>query len=153
VIAVWIGLLLGVVGGPTVTPSAFPESVARRGCTQEDFPALEIYVTPRRFEGKGDPEAPYIRIEIAGREFQRLVGPPMVLSPLRRKDHDPAIPLVRAEWRASEKRTEFLDGTLTLESVVAERLVRGSYSFVSRDGARWTGAFKARWVQAPGGCG
>src|SRR5690348_14649052 len=44
---------------------SFPHAFARRGCTQEDAPALEIFLTKVPFSGIGDPPPSYIRVELS----------------------------------------------------------------------------------------
>src|SRR5882757_2125057 len=43
----------------------FSYVLAKRGCTQEDVPALEIYFSQTPYTGVDDPAPPYIRVEIS----------------------------------------------------------------------------------------
>src|SRR6478672_2011762 len=78
----------------------FPFAYALRGCTQEDAPALEIYLTQVGFNGEGTPSPPYLRIEIASPPTETIGRLTLQLIPLRR---DPAKPgrIVRAELMES----------------------------------------------------
>ncbi|MEP6920719.1 MAG: hypothetical protein ABI967_06310 [bacterium] len=139
----------------------FAHAIAQRGCTQEDAPALEIYLTSSRYDGAGVPAGRYIHIEVAGRDWQDLLNRDLALLPLSRVGSDRMKPLVRAERVMPEQRqggdgekrkSAWLRGTLKLSKVVADKEVEGSYNFTGGDG-RLKGNFKASWRKGRGGCG
>src|SRR5690348_18443649 len=59
--------------------------IAKRGCTQEDAPALEIYFSRTRYSGVGDPKPPYLRFEISSSSIDPLKPGTLVLSGLQRE--------------------------------------------------------------------
>jgi hypothetical protein len=134
-------------------PPPFPQAAVRLGCTQEDTPAIEIYLTTERFAGRGAPSAPFIRLEIAGREFGALTGKAIALSPLRREVFDPAVPLARAAYKTNAALSEWLRGTVTLQRAGAGRPVEGTYALSGRERRSWTGTFRAVWLPGGGTCG
>lgn len=136
-------------------PVAFSHAVAVRGCTQEDAPALEIYLTQRPFDGQGMPPKPYLHIEVAGTDWQPLVGRPLKLIPLSREGVDPQTTIVRAELDRGERSAQiFLAGTLRIKSAQPDRPVEGHYDFGTHAGQRWAGTFRAAWQETRGsGCG
>jgi hypothetical protein len=133
--------------------SGFTYAVAMRGCTQEDAPALEIYLTQQPYRGQGFPDHPYLRIEVAGRDWGQLVRRDLDLSPLSRHDTDVRKPLVRAEVNRDRRPAIWLRGVLRLERIKADAEVEGSYRFMESDGREWAGVFKADWVVRSAGCG
>ena len=151
-------VLLAFFGGLTLLPgrqtNEFPYAVANRGCTQEDAPALEVYLTRKPFNGAGQPAKPYLRIEVGGRNWQNLLRKELQLLPLSRRGIDREKPLVRAELNlAGQKQTVWLRGTLKLTKLEAEKGVEGSYDFSGPGERKWKGAFKASWTKGSGGCG
>src|SRR4051812_15926247 len=60
--------------GENKLEQAFPHAFAKRGCTQEDAPALEIYLTKTALNGAGEPSPPYIRVEISSSPTE-VIGP------------------------------------------------------------------------------
>jgi hypothetical protein len=150
IVGICVGAWIGVVAAtPTVD---FPEAVARRGCSQEDAPAVEVYLTRARFDRAGEPPRPYIRLEVAGRDQTALIGQPIDLAPLSRAGRDPAKPLARAEYYAEGTAHQWLQGSITLQRVEPDRLFEGSYVLKGTD-HEWTGTFSARWMASAGGCG
>jgi hypothetical protein len=71
-----LALVGGVVGLAAARVPASTEefryAVAQRGCTQEDAPAMEIYLTEALFSGEGTPSGPYIRVEMAWASWQMV---------------------------------------------------------------------------------
>jgi hypothetical protein len=145
--AAWMGLTMYAAAAVD-----FPESSARRGCSQEDAPALEIYLTREPFEKRGEPAPPYIRFEIAGREHTTLIGKSIELAPLSRAGRDPASPLARGEFNDASTH-QWLRGTVTLRRLEADRLVEGVYDVKGTGDLAWVGTFSARWIAPGGGCG
>lgn len=132
----------------------FPHAVARRGCTQEDAPALEIYLTSKPHDSNAQPQKPYLRIEVGGRNWQALVGKDLELLPLSRRGSDRAKPLVRAELNLpTQSDTVWLEGNMKLVNAEAEKEVTGSYDFTGPGECKWKGEFKAVWTKGGGGCG
>ncbi len=149
--AVTLAAAIGSAAPPQ--PPEFRHAVARRGCTQEDARALEVYLTRARYEGEGEPAPPYARMEIAWDAWARAGGEALELVPLARRDADRRKPIVRAALSAGPGATEWLRGTVRLDRVEVDRRVAGSYEFAGRNGRRWSGTFSARWIASHGGCG
>jgi hypothetical protein len=150
-IAICVGAWLTLTMG-TAAAVDFTEATARRGCSQEDAPALEIYLTRERFETRGEPDPPYLRFEIAGRDHTALIGQSIELAGLSRVGRDAAQPLARAEFNDRSPTHQWLRGTVRLERVEVDRPVEGAYD-VEGDGEKWAGTFSARWIAGTGGCG
>ncbi len=85
-------------------PPEFRHAVARRGCTQEDARALEVYLTRARYEGEGEPAPPYARMEIAWDAWARAGGEALEFVPLARRGADRRKPTVRATLSAGGGR-------------------------------------------------
>jgi hypothetical protein len=152
----FIGICFGawVALAACATPAIdFTEAVARRGCSQEDAPALEVYLTRARFEGGAEPARPYIRLEVAGRDYTALLGKPVDLAPLSRAGRDPLKPLARAEYYGEGSTHQWLRGSITLQRVEPDRSVEGSYELKGVADHEWAGKFSAPWIASAGGCG
>jgi hypothetical protein len=152
-----VGLII-FVAAFNVLPAApgkqFPHALAHRGCTQEDAPALEIYLIGKPQQSAALPPKPYLRIEVAGRNWQHLLRKDLKLVPLSRQGTDREKPLVRAELNlAQQRQTVWLQGTLRLTKIEDEKEVTGSYDFTAPGERRWKGEFKAVWAKGGGGCG
>ncbi len=102
----------GIAGCASAASDAFPFATATRGCTQEDAPALEIYLTHAAYDGAQEPSPPYLRIEIASTPAEPLRRAPMTLVPLRREAF--SAPIVRAEYVGLKREHAWLAGTVTL---------------------------------------
>jgi hypothetical protein len=127
-------------------------AVARRGCTQEDLPALEIFLTRERWDGAApEPRAPYLRLEVAWGAWSRVGDRPLALLPLRRRAEDTLV--VRGAWHVTPATPSWLTGTVRLRQVDVGRRVVGEYDVREPTGARRAGRFTARWVEAHSGCG
>ncbi|MGA2270371.1 MAG: hypothetical protein ABSH44_18005 [Bryobacteraceae bacterium] len=149
-----LALLAVTVALPMVGDSVtFPHALARRGCTQEDAPALELFLTREAFDGKNEPRKPYLHMEIAWGDFSKLVGKDLDLIPLNRNESDRSKPLVRAEVASEQGAPVWLSGQLRLSRVEVDKRVEGSYQFLAPDQTVWKGQFKARWVAAQQRCG
>ena len=145
-------LVLTLLPGPNNIE--FTHSVAMRGCTQEDAPALEIYLTCSPYTGTDLPDQPFIHIEVGGRDWQRLIGKDLELLPLSRTGISREKPLVRAELKLKQEQQSFwLNGALRLTKVEPDTQVIGSYDFAGPDQQKWKGDFRANWIKRPGGCG
>jgi hypothetical protein len=129
----------------------FAHAVAMRGCTQEDIPALEVYLTPSAYDGRQQPPKPHIRIEIERAEWDQLVGKDLELAPLSRQGLQRQV-LARAELNAEEGPPIWLQGKVRLQTVKLDELVEGSYEFHGPKG-EWKGSFRARWLRRTPACG
>lgn len=133
---------------------AFPYAFARRGCTQEDAPAIEIYLTRVRYAGGGEPATPFIRIEIASGDLARVVDTTISLVPLSRHGIDRNQRIARAELNQSKSRTVWLKGSLRLARVEPGKGVDGRYDIVDPSGRVWRGEVRANWRESSSpGCG
>ena len=151
-----IGIVLGLcvaILACASPPPGFSEASVRHGCSQEDAPAMEIYLTRVRFDGGSVPPRPFIRLEIAGRNQAAMLGKAIDLAPLSRAGRDPALPLARAEFHGEGSAHEWLRGKITLRSVEASRAVEGTYELKGSGEQVWKGTFRARWIASAGGCG
>lgn len=114
-----------------------------RGCTQEDAPALEIFLTREPFDGAGTPSSHYVRIEIAP-----VPSGPVTLQlvQMRRKAGET---ITRAELVEAARAETWLTGTLTLTAPSAS----GHYDFATPAGRKLKGDFTAGWNPRPAMCG
>jgi hypothetical protein len=130
----------------------FPHAYTMRGCTQEDAPALEIYVTQSPYTGAGDPSAPYIRFEISSPVRETLPSATFELGPLHR---DPAKPgrIVRGEFVDSKESSGWLSGKLKLEHFVPDKQLSGHYDVTLPDGRRLQRSFVAVYLSRTATCG
>lgn len=123
-------------------------AVAQAGCTQEDLPAVEIFLAAAPWEGES-PSPPYVRIEAAGVTPNAPMS--LKLSPLRR---DPSVrALARAELHEKGEAPVWLTGSLWLNGVSRDRAVEGHYRFCDGRKRCFKGAFKAAWRGGSAGCG
>ena len=157
-IVVWrtfVDLALGLAVALQPRDSAeVRHAVARRGCTQEDLPALEIVLSRERYDGAAEmePPVPYLRLEVAWGAWARAGGRPLTLVPLNRNVVKDA-PVARGAWVADPTTPTWLTGTVRLQQVDVGRRVVGAYDVRAPDGARRAGRFTAEWVTQHGGCG
>jgi hypothetical protein len=130
----------------------FPHVFAMRGCTQEDAPALEIYLTQTPFAGAGDPAPPYIRIEISSPPDETIQSVSLKLIQVRR---DPARPgrIARAELVELGKDRVWLSGAITLDEAAPGRHVSGQYDFTTPAGLPLNRSFKADYSKRNVVCG
>jgi hypothetical protein len=131
---------------------AFPYAFAKGGCTQEDAPALEIYLTKARFTGTGDPSPPYIRVEISS--FPGEIIAPVSLSLIQmRRDPRRSGRIARAELVESIRNPLWLSGTITLHEAVPGRQVSGHYNFTAPAGGQLDSSFIAEYSNQTAACG
>jgi hypothetical protein len=130
----------------------FPHASAMRGCTQEDAPALEIYLTRSPFAGTGDPSPPYIHIEISSSPQETIAPITLNLIQMRR---DPAKPgrIARAELVEAERSRAWLSGTITLTEAAPGRKVSGRYAVTTPAGRRLESSFSADYSTRSAVCG
>jgi len=143
------GVAAGHSGAPMWDGPPLSFALAGSGCTQEDIPAVEIFLTTRWWDGKDSPPIPYVRIEAAG----LTPGAPgaLELSPLRR---DPSRrTLARAELHRDGGGPAWLSGSLRLGGVTAGRPVEGTYTFCVEPGRCLEGRFSAPWRPGRARCG
>lgn len=129
---------------------SFPYAFAMRGCTQEDAPALELYLVSTPPAGE-TPAPPFIRIEVSSRPSETFAAETFALVPLRR---DPAHSgrIVRGELRTDERTQQWLSGTLTFIPAASGQ-VAGFYDFSLPPNRRFAGEFKAPIVRTDAVCG
>jgi len=125
---------------------SFTDAVAFHGETQEDAPAVEIYLTCTPHAKVIEPVRPYLHIEVAGRNWDALIGKDIELVPLSRHGLDPSKPIVRAEVALEREKPTWLKGTLRLKKVEVGQRVEGSYDFMDAAHRRWVGSFEATWL-------
>src|SRR5215831_1679444 len=134
-LAGWLSVIVAAQPSPP-----FPKAAAHWGCTQEDAPAVEIYLT-RQTSDSRTPSKPFIRIEIAGRDLTALFNKPIRLSPLRRSRTASNDPLARAEYNQNGNPPQWLSGTLTIRRVENDRVIEGSYDLMGPGGEMWSHTF------------
>lgn len=148
----WVAILMAPVIGACagVTAPPFAHAIAGNGCTQEDIPGLEIFLTANDWKGEKPATAPYIRIEMTRLRTELAVD--VELSPLKR---DPAQrTLARAALHAADKTSPtWLSGSMHVQQDVTTRFVRGSYSFCAEDRRCFSGSFIAPWRPGSARCG
>jgi hypothetical protein len=123
-----------------------------RGCTQEDAPALEIYLTRAPFDGRGEPPEPYIRVEISSSATETITRGTFRLSPLRR-DPDAAGRVVRAELVEPGHDPIWLTGTIVLSKAAPGRRISGRLDVKTPDGKNLPGDFTAEYINRTSVCG
>ena len=127
-------------------------AVVRRGCTEEDAPALEIFLTGALFDGVGDPQPPFIRIEIGASAGERLTAVTLALQPLRRVAALNSR-IARAEFVPDLGNRLRLSGTVTLDEVTPGSRARGRYHIKLPGGRRFTGQFSGPYLPTAAWCG
>jgi hypothetical protein len=130
----------------------FQKAFARRGCTQEDAPAVEIVLTDIGLTGSSDPSAPFLRIEIAWSNSAALVPSLLRLSPLRRPSGE-AGRLARAELSEAGAEPVWLEGEVRIETVIAGKRLTGRIDVTAPDGRRLQQSFAADWIDGQAVCG
>jgi hypothetical protein len=125
---------------------------ATRGCTQEDAPALEIYLTQSPFAGAGEPAPPYIRIEISSHPDETIHSVSLTLIQMRR---DPAKSgrIARAELVEPGKDRVWLSGTIMLNEAAPGQQVSGQYDFTTPTGLALNRSFKTDYSKRNAVCG
>ena len=130
---------------------SFRYAVARRGCTQEDAPAIEIVLSTQTYSGVGEPPAPHIRVEIASSPPEGLRDVTLNLLALRRRPGEIGR-IARAELVDKGRDHFWLTGSVHIASLVPDQSVSGSYNFVWESG-ELKGDFQARIVKHQAVCG
>ena len=128
------------------------QSTAMRGCTQEDAPAIEIYMPAEAVPAEGEPRPPYIRIEIAAAPSERLAPLSLTLSPLRRQNQGGGR-IARAESVKSEGHSQWLSGRVNLIRFEPDVVVAGNYDLSTPAGESLHGSFSAKWKKRTALCG
>jgi hypothetical protein len=138
--------------GDNKMEQTFPHAYAMRGCTQEDAPALEIYLTQTPFAGVGEASAPYIRVEISSLPSEAMEPASFNLIQMRR---DPTRPgrIVRAALVESKHDPKWLSGTIALTEVTPGLRVSGHYDFTTPAGKRLDSSFTAEYSNRNAVCG
>jgi len=130
----------------------FTHAFASRGCTQEDAPALEIYLTQSPSSAPREPQRPYIRFEISAGSGDVIARGTYTLSRLRR-DPGSAGRIVRAELSEVGAQPIWLSGSLTLDRAAPAKQTAGRYDLTAPDGRQFRGDFSAEYSNAPATCG
>ena len=130
----------------------FQYPVARRGCTQEDAPALELVLTAKPFSGLGDPAPPYLHFEISSTPRETIRAGTYALMPLRRDESKP-IRIVRGALVQSNHDSDWLTGSITLDEVIPGQEVSGRYDVATNSGKHFSNKFLAVYVQRINVCG
>lgn len=129
----------------------FQYALAMRGCTQEDAPALEIFLTETPLAETGDPSPPYIRIEVSSSPNEAIKPIALTLIQMRRDVSRPGR-LVRAELVEVGRDSVWLSGTITLSEVVPGRVVSGRYDLLTPAG-KVSNRFSAKYLNRTAVCG
>ena len=151
-IAVVSAYARGAPAIPKHPHSFFSYVVAMRGCTQEDAPALEIYLTRAPFDGSGEPPEPYIRVEISSSPTETITRGTFKLSPLRR-DPDAAGRVARAQLVERGHDPIWLTGTIVLSNVAPGQRVSGRLKGKTSSGKNLLGDFTAEYSKRTSVCG
>jgi hypothetical protein len=130
----------------------FQHAVARRGCTQEDAPALELILTRTLYDGVGDPAPSYIRVEISSPPGERIGASRFELIQLRR-DPSNAKRIVRAELVEASRPAVWMSGTVSLTEAVPGERVSGRYTLTAPGGQRFDSTFTAAYSAKAVTCG
>jgi hypothetical protein len=130
----------------------FQYAFAMRGCTQEDAPALEIYLTETPFAGLGDPSRPYIRFEVITSRSEAIASVTITLIQMRR---DPTVPgpIARAELVQQGQGPIWLSGTIAVREAAPGRRVSGHYDVTTPTGKRFNNSFIAEYSNRTAVCG
>jgi len=126
--------------------------LAKRGCTQEDAPALEIYFSRTKFNGTGEPEPPYLRFEISSSSRDPVTPGTYVLSGLR-KEPGKARRIVRGEFVEMGYGGIWVNGTIVLDEVSPSREVKGRYDVTSPSGLHLSKSFLTEYLSGAAMCG
>jgi hypothetical protein len=142
----------GMAAAPKPLMPFFNHALARRGCTQEDAPALEIYLTRVPFSGEGDPPPPSIRIEISSPVSESIPRGTFRLSPLRRNTAVPGR-IVRAMLEEEGKGLVWLTGSVMIGGPTSTDRVTGRFDVSVPGGKKWSGTFAADYSKRTSVCG
>ena len=126
--------------------------LAKRGCTQEDAPALEIYFSRAKFNGTGDPEPPYLRFEISSSSREPVTPGTFVLSALRREP-EKAGRIVRGEFVEAGHEGVWVKGTIVLDEVAPGSEVKGRYDVTAPGGLHLRNSFRTEYLSGAAMCG
>jgi hypothetical protein len=130
----------------------FSNAFAMRGCTQEDVPAMEIYLTQSPYTGVGRPSLPYIRIEISSSPEERIASVTLHLIQLRR-DPTNRSRIARAELVEFGHASTWLSGTVELSDATPGEKVVGRYNVMAPDGGRYKSDFVTEYSRRAAVCG
>jgi hypothetical protein len=124
----------------------------QRSCTQEDAPALEIYLTHDAYSGEGEPSPPYLRLEISSPANEVLDTPVSVRLLMGRRD--PAKPgrIARAQLVEKGQPPVWLSGTVSL-TTLRQDWVEGQFEVDMPAGKPWRTRFKAAYRKQASVCG
>lgn len=126
--------------------------LAKRGCTQEDAPALEIYFSRTKYNGGGEPKPPYLRFEISSSSRDPVMPGTHFLSGLQREP-EKVERIVRGEFVETGHNGVWLKGTIVLDEVVPGGKVRGRYDVTGPGGLHLRNSFRTEYLGGPAMCG
>jgi hypothetical protein len=130
----------------------FEHAYATRGCTQEDAPALEIYLINTALGKAKEPPRPYIRFELSSSATEPIPQGSFELSGLSR-DPKKMGRIVRGELAEPGRNSVWLSGSLTIEISETGKQVRGQYQVKAPDGRSWKDTFVAEYSYRQTFCG
>ncbi len=142
-------VLFALVACAGVSSPDFSRAIAANGCTQEDIPGMEIFLSETGATNRQPDGKPYIRIEVA----RARAGNPVDVK-LSALYPDPAQPtLARATLHDGKGDWKWLSGSLKLRQTIPAGPVVGSYSFCAPDQRCFSGNFSATWRPGMARCG
>jgi len=130
----------------------FSYVLAKRGCTQEDAPALEIYFSRTPYTGVDDPAPPYIRVEISSSPSETIKSFSVEVSPMRR-DLKKQGRIARAEFVESAHSSAWLTGVIVLDEAVPGGHLFGRYDVATIGGRHFKNGFRTVYAIHPVVCG
>lgn len=130
----------------------FPHAYATRGCTQEDAPALEIYLTKTPYAGDGEPAAPYLRIEISSSPQEEITPSSLELIQLRRNPAKRGR-IARAQLVEPDREPVWLSGVIELKEAIPGARVAGRYDVTASSRRHWIGTFTTMYTKRSAVCG
>ena len=142
-------VLLALAACTSVSSADFSRAIAANGCTQEDIPGMEIFLSETGTTNQQPDGKPYIRIEVA----RARAGIPIDVK-LSALYPDAAQPtLARATLHEGKGDWKWLSGSLKLSQAIPAGPVMGSYSFCAPDQRCFSGSFSASWRPGMARCG
>ena len=131
---------------------SFSYVLAKRGCTQEDAPALEIYFNQNPYTGVGDATPPYIHFEISSSPSETIKSLSFELGPMRR-DLKKQGRIIRAEFVESIHSSVWLTGVIVLDEAVPGGHISGHYNVATPKGQHFKNIFRTEYTVHTAVCG
>jgi hypothetical protein len=148
-----LALVLSSVAAP-IAAADLSVATARRGCTEEDLPAVLIFLSSEHPRSDSFPPKPFIKIEIATTNLFSLKGQELALIPLNRNEGPQGKRVVRAQWQSTESaKPIWLYGNMHIEDVDAAQRIRATYKFRGPSDEQLEGRFDAQWQSVASVCG